>query len=720
LQPDIKNIFVILDCTFTSQLFLKDIKKIKEEYKTKVNIQIIDGKILGLDEFTKALKDIPKNSSILITSLLRLADGTVFNFKEGISYVYKYTKKPIYQLIDVGLNTPGVVGGVITSSVLQGQYAAHMARQILEININPSIIPILTKCPTKIILDYKELSRFHLDLNRIPSEAILINEPPSFVKILKERERRIFLLEILIIALVCFFVLFLLNYIKRRKLQQELLEKNLQFNTLINGSDDMIFLKDGEGRWLIANEKGINIFHLKNIDFIGKTDRELAEILPFFKEEFIDCANTDEQAWLEEKSKRFVKTFDVQIGKKRIFDIIKTPIFDNKGNRKYLIVIGRDITEYKELEEQLIHSQKMELLGTIAGGIAHDFNNILSSLMMNAELLQLKIKDKSILKYVENIIKGLDSAAGLVKKIKIISRKERVSFKPIDFKDVLKRTITLVKPIIPLNITLDINYKEGEEYILLGDVNQLTQVIMNLIINAKDAILESKKIKGQISISMEKDNENLVLYVRDNGCGIEKEYLNKIFEPFFTTKKDVSQRGTGLGLSITKSIVKDHNGEIQVESKPGEGTTFILKFPLASESSIIDKPETEVFLKDSLKGKRILIIDDEEDILNAAKEMLTYLGFKVTLAHNGEEALKILDEHKEDIDIIFVDWKMPVLDGKQTIEKIREKGINLPIFIVSGYIDSTIKEFHELNLVKGIINKPFTKDKLIKKLNSLA
>ncbi len=720
LQPSLQKIYVILDNTYSNQLYLKDVLDVKRLYEKegKLSIEIINGRLLGLKEFTHELEKIKGKSAILLFTLLKLKDGTIFSYREGIKYIYKHTHKPIYEVVALSSFVPGVVAGVTSSALLQGRYAAHFARQILDVGIPPDSLPVLMESPSMEIVNYRALKKFHIDEKRIPPGVKVINRPSPILHVVKYQKRKIYILEILTASLLLFILLFLINYKKRRKLQGELMDKNLQFNALINGSNDIICLKDGHGRWLIANESDIKLFNLTNVDYRGKTDEELATLVPHYREALLFCTKTDEQAWEARKPIRSMETIVQEDGKRLIFDIIKTPIFDNLGRRKYLIVIGRDITEYKELEEQLVHSQKMELLGKIAGGIAHDFNNILAGLLMNAEMLRLKLlQDKELIRYIENIIQGLDSASDLVKKIKLMSRKEEVQLRPIDFNDVLQRTLSLVTPSIPLNISLDIDMDASLPYIIMGDVNQLTQVVMNLVLNARDAIVEARREKGVIRIELQRQGRELVVKIRDNGAGIREEDRERIFDPFFTTKENIQDRGTGLGLSISKSIIEKHNGRLWFHSREGVGTEFVFTLSLVEEEFSGCQEGGGVELHSALRGKTVLIVDDEEDILNILKEMLLLMELKVVTQRNGKDALQYLSQHREEVDVVLIDWMMPVMNGRDTILSMKEKGIEIPVVIVSGYIDREILEFKARGLVKEVISKPFKFEKIIRKLN---
>ncbi len=720
LQPYIKNIVVIVDNRPSTEVYLSDVTECQKKYKDKIRFIVINGSHISLKDFLYTLKKMnKKNTAILFFTLFKLKDVPVLTYKEGISLVSKNVNIPIYEFLEEGLNMPGVVGGVITSSRLQAKYASFFARQILDLHLSPEVLPVLKKVPTEIVLDYRELKRFGISIDNVPEDAVLLNSPSFLKKALEKRNKQVIVLIFILVLLLLLFFLFIFSFEKIRKLQRQLMDKNEQFEALINGSKDIICLKDGKGRWLIANNADITLFNLKDVDYHGKTDRELAEIVPEFRDAFFHCMETDKKAWENGKPTRSTEIIKDKTGVTRIFDIVKTPIFDEYGNRKYLIVIGRDITEYKELEKQLLHSQKMELLGVIASGIAHDFNNILATLTMSADIIKLKTKDESLKRYVKNFEKGLNSAAELINRIKALSYKEHIKFEPIDFRKVIDNTFELVKGSIPSNISVDFEYNKKENYFIWGNLNHLSQAVMNIVLNARDAIIEANRDEGKISIIIYKRDDKLIVKIRDNGCGIPEKYINKIFYPFFTTKDRPNKKGSGLGLSIVSRIIEQHNGTISVHSKEGEGSVFVMEFPLIKDiiAPKEEKREMELEVKGELKGKTVLVIDDEEDILNLSKEILTMLGLNVLTTKNGEKGIDILK--KEKVDIVFVDWMMPILNGERTILEINKMDIHPKIFIVSGQIDDKIEEFKRAKLVSGVIHKPFTIEELVKKLNSI-
>jgi CheY-like chemotaxis protein len=259
---------------------------------------------------------------------------------------------------------------------------------------------------------------------------------------------------------------------------------------------------------------------------------------------------------------------------------------------------------------------------------------------------------------------------------------------------------------------------DSSDFLIKGDRNSLIQLIMNLLINAKDAIEEAGVISGIIEVSLKNENNSIIMEIRDNGSGIPEDTIDKIFEPFFTTKHKDANRGTGLGLSIAFNIVKSHKGFINIKSEIGKGTTFTIKFP-KSENIAAEKREKvkSPQLKKQLQNKTVLLIEDEENIIDIEALFLESLGLKVIKALNGEEAVKILQKENMQIDLVFVDWEMPVMNGEKTIEKIKEINANLPIFIVSGAINEKISDMKIKGAVVNIIKKPFNKDKIIEKLN---
>jgi len=373
---------------------------------------------------------------------------------------------------------------------------------------------------------------------------------------------------------------------------------------------------------------------------------------------------------------------------------------DDRGNAVRLIGNHQDITERKAEEEkrkfleyQLQQAQRMEALGTLAGGIAHDFNNILSSLIGFTELAMRESRADKRLHHLEQVMQASERAKNLTAQILDFSRREEAGKKPLDIRMIIKETLKLLKASLPATILIkpEMTTKPAT---VLADPTQIHQIMMNLGTNAAHAMREKGGVL-QVQLSLiEANQEEMALpdtglkagpYVRlkisDTGQGIDPANLDRIFHPFFTTKKQ--GEGTGLGLSVVYGIVKNHGGMISVKSSPGNGTAFTIYLPYITTGMVAGDKEPSV---PSPSGKeRILFVDDESAIVDAAAQYLRSMGYDVIATTESLEALKIFHRRPDRIDLVITDMTMPRLTGLELSMEILAIRPGLPIIICSGY-----------------------------------
>jgi two-component system cell cycle sensor histidine kinase/response regulator CckA len=392
--------------------------------------------------------------------------------------------------------------------------------------------------------------------------------------------------------------------------------------------------------------------------------------------------------------------------------------------------IIRDVSERKEsenerrtLHRQLQHAQKMEAIGTLAGGIAHDFNNLLMAIQGNVSLMlcDTDVSDP-IYKRLANIEKQVTSGAKLTSQLLGYARKGKYEVKPFDLNRLTRetsetfgRTKKEIKTI--LDLASDLAPVEADQ-------NQVEQVLLNIFINAWQAMPEGGELRVRSANATEKDIHNrnfkpkpghyAMLTISDTGMGMDQETMERIFEPFFTTKG--MGRGTGLGLASAYGIMKSHGGYIDVESKKGAGSTFLLFFPVTTK--IINEPN--VVVQDIRDGNgTVLLVDAEEDVLQVASEMLKRLRYSPFLANEGTEAVEIYRSHLGKIDLVILDMIMPGMSGGQTFDKIKEIHPEARVLLSSGYsIDGQARQIIDRGCC-GFIQKPFTMNDLSVKLQSL-
>ncbi len=407
-------------------------------------------------------------------------------------------------------------------------------------------------------------------------------------------------------------------------------------------------------------------------------------------------------------------------------------IVDKEDNKKYMVGVARDITNQKLLERQVNQSQRLESIGKLAGGVAHDFNNLLSVITGYTDLVMSSM-DKEMVswKYLDEIQKAADRSTELIRQLLIFSRNESVKPSIVDLNKIIRNISKMLRRIIGEDINLKINY-DPDLYRIKADIGQIEQILMNLVINSKDAICENsgKKREKKITIStsniyLEEDFTNLhigckpgnhvVLVVADTGIGMTDQICTDIFDPFFTTKEE--GKGTGLGLSTVYGIVKQNQGDIFVYSEPNGGTIFKIYWPMSPDNKIRkEASQLENYIE--MGQETILIVEDDQKVLQLTEQIISSFGYNVHSALDCNEALKIAEKNKESIDILLIDVVMPVMNGLELSKEIEKIIPNIIVIFTSGYTDDYLENYG-INRDKVLyIEKPFKKNilsKLIRK-----
>ena len=346
-------------------------------------------------------------------------------------------------------------------------------------------------------------------------------------------------------------------------------------------------------------------------------------------------------------------------------------------------VVG--VTERKQLEMRLQHVQKMEAIGTISAGVAHNFRNTLTEVLVNTQVIQMNHKDKTdISEITERISQSVKRGAALVDGLLQFSRKQMAKeFHKVDLVALIRGTCRLVTKSFEKKIDIQIDVPDTLP--ILGDSAGLSQALMNMCTNARDAMPAG----GQLRIEAKKIGNHAKIIVSDNGEGMNRKTIEKCFDPFFTTKP--IGKGTGLGLSTTYGIVKSHEGLIHIESKLKKGTIITITFPLAQNADEIEAPPEPAAEISYGNGEIVLVVDDEEEILIAMQKLLDGLGYESAVARSGEEALEIYAARKPEI--VLMDINMPEMDGINCAEKIFDLNPDAKIAFISGYEINGLDEF---------------------------
>ena len=515
---------------------------------------------------------------------------------------------------------------------------------------------------------------------------------------------------------------------ERKKAEEALRQSEKRFRLLFNSGRDAIAVhlmgKDGQPT---------NFIQVNDVvcERLGYTRSEMLKLSP----QDIDAPDRSGQMpaiikkLLNNKQVLF-ETEHISKDGHRIPVEVSTVLFEMDGSQATMSV-ARDITERMKAEEQkldmerrLLHAQKLESLGVMAGGIAHDFNNLLMAILGNLDLARLDLSPVSRSRpFIDQALKAGRRAADLTNQMLAYSGKGRFDLKPFDLSELVQEMAHLLKASISKTVTLNLQM-QADLPSVVADPSQIQQIIMNLIVNASEAVGEQPGVvtittgalecdQGYLQDSRLKEKPDPGTYVffevRDTGCGMDDETKDRLFDPFFTTKFT----GRGLGMAAVLGIVSGHKGAIMVESEPGEGTTIKVMFPASQGKKTLKGIKSGVSALElengatALSSGIVLIADDEDMVRDLCRAMVERLGYKVITAKDGEEAVKIFHEHAGEIVCVILDLTMPKLDGLAAYDEIRRINPDVKVIISSGYDEQeTTGRFAGKGLA-GFIKKPY-------------
>ena len=391
-----------------------------------------------------------------------------------------------------------------------------------------------------------------------------------------------------------------------------------------------------------------------------------------------------------------------------------------KGEAEYVLIVNLDVTERKKLENQLLLSQRLESLGTLASGIAHDLNNMLSPIVLGLDIIKNKLKDTESIDWIKTLQDTAKRGSDLVRQILSFARGLSDKFTYVQPRYVISEFIKIIKGTFPKSIQISKDVP-NELWAIMGDSTQIHQLLMNLCVNARDAMPEGGNLKitaenVMVDDNLVKTNVNaktgsyILISISDTGSGIDPKIMSKVFDPFFTTKE--VGKGTGLGLSTVFNIVKNHKGFMNVYSELGKGTSFKVYFPAVST----EEKEQDIVVQHIPFGKQelILVVDDETAVREIIRATLEAYGYEVISASNGAEAVAIFAKNLLNVKAAIVDMIMPIMDGSATIQALKTINPEIKIIAASGFEDAKDKPIMEK--VEGFLAKPFTAEAILRLL----
>lgn len=519
---------------------------------------------------------------------------------------------------------------------------------------------------------------------------------------------------------------------ERAHMSEALKQSKAKLQSLLDTLPFLVFLITTEGEFVLANKNFCQFVRLPLEKIIGSKSHEI------FDEYVIESFVRDNDLIIENKEPVHYEC-SVEINRTNTsLSVDKFPLFDDNGHMYAICGVIEDVTTQYQLQRQLQQTQKMEAIGQLTGGIAHDFNNVLASIMGYTGLALRRARqyeDETIEGYLSQITRAGERARDLVQQLLAFSRGDVGGLQVLEPEPLAKDAIKMLGSLIPSSISLNLKLKDSNvKHFIEVDPVQFNQSVMNLVINAKDAIVDGTgeitvgldylpEVKGVCdSCHMPFKGKYVQLTVSDNGTGINNDILGRIFDPFFTTKE--VGKGSGMGLSMLHGIVHGSGGHISVKSNnphQNKGTIIQVYYPEVKSKSVHENNVEYITEKvvNLNVGKRLLIIDDESLITHYLTDLLTDEGYKVTSFTESVEGLNYFKNNYESIDMIITDQTMPDMTGLELARNIKKTGITIPIILCSGYSEYANDSLENGDLVNAFLDKPFDDALLLKTVSRL-
>jgi len=509
---------------------------------------------------------------------------------------------------------------------------------------------------------------------------------------------------------------------ERRRTEEALRQSEERYRDLVENAHDIIYSHDLDGNYTSVNAA---VERITGYTVIESLSLNLSQTIA--SSDIPKAREMLRRKLAGEKVTAYELDIIAKDGHRVSVEVNTKLVFEN-GVPVAVQGIARDVTERKQLEEQLRQSQKMEAIGQLAGGVAHDFNNLLTAIngYSSLALLRMKEDNDTVRGYLEEVRKAGDRAANLTRQLLAFGRKQMLQPVPINLNDVVADLNKMLRRLIGEDIELTAKF-EPELGRIKADPGQIEQVLVNLVVNARDAMPKGGTLTIETS-NFEVDNEYagkhvgvdrgkyIMLAVSDTGTGIDEKTRVRIFEPFFTTKE--KGKGTGLGLSTVYGIVKQSGGNIWVYSEPGQGTVFKIYLPQI-ETDVVVPEKKPVELAAPTGSETILLVEDEQTVRWLAREILEAAGYTVLDTGSGKEAFRLIRERAEPIHLLLTDVVMPETSGKEIAERLRAERPQVRVLFMSGYTDEAIVNHGILDAAVQFIQKPFTPVALTRKVREV-
>jgi two-component system, cell cycle sensor histidine kinase and response regulator CckA len=524
-----------------------------------------------------------------------------------------------------------------------------------------------------------------------------------------------------LVSLILLFDVFsIYQQVQIYRVRRELLERDELFHLITENAEDMIAVVDFNGNRIYNSPAYYRV--------LGYTAEELKKSKPHEQIHPDDRANLVAAA-LEAQQQGVGRRVEYRMSHKdgswRLLESTASVVPSKSGPATKMVVVNRDITERRQLEEKFRQAHKMEAIGRLSGGIAHDFNNLLGVIIGYAEILQEKLGERDPLRVsADEIVKAGNRAASLTRQLLAFSRQQVLESEVLDLNEIVVDIEKMLRRVIGEDIELGADLDPDLGHVK-ADRSQLEQLFLNLAVNARDAMPDGGKFLIETR-AFEMTEEYVRSYpypvntgsyarvtVRDTGMGMDADVQVRIFEPFFTTKE--KGKGTGLGLSTVYGVVKQSGGYIEVHSEIGKGAAFAIYFPTVQETTSQTKPH-QILNAASVAHETILLVEDEDSLRTLSRNLLELSGYTVLEARNGDEALRIAKNRTSNIDLLLTDIVMPGINGRELAKKLLIEMPQLKVVYMSGYAGQTLGEINIFGKNAYYLQKPFSREHLAQKI----
>ncbi|MBV6625528.1 MAG: response regulator [Rivularia sp. (in: Bacteria)] len=521
------------------------------------------------------------------------------------------------------------------------------------------------------------------------------------------------------------------DYLEKSQLNAPLLERSIRYALerkqaeqkireqaeLLDVATDAIFVRDLDNKISYWNKAAERLYECPKIQAIGRNTAEI------WQEKQVSAIKSALDTLIQNGSWEG-ELYQTIKGREIIVESRWTLLKEYEGKAQSILVVNTDITQKKLLESQFLRAQRLESIGTLSSGIAHDLNNVLAPILMTAQLLESQLQDERSKRLLPILINNAKRGANLVKQVLSFTRGmegDRILVQPEPLINEIKQVI---KETFPKTIQVSEEIRQNL-WMIKGDATQLHQVMMNLCVNARDAMPNGGRLTiGAQNFTVDENyaqmhldakvGSYIMISVADTGIGISPEVLDRVFEPFFTTKE--LGKGTGLGLSTVLGIVKSHNGFINVQSDINRGSKFKVYLPAQEIKEISEEVERDF---PSGEGELILVVDDEDSIRDITKKSLESYNYKAITASDGIEAIALYAEHQNEISVVLTDVVMPIMDGLTTIRTLQKINPQVKIIAVSGLVSNDkINAIAEVG-IKAFLSKPYTATQLLQTIGNV-